>query len=488
MNPRAIGALALVFALTLPGVTTRIYATDEIQYFSYLRSLWFDRDVSFENEYRHFYEAGPGAAPGFYETHLALATETGRRINYGTIGSALLWVPFYAIADGGVILARALGSGIARDGYSHPYVAAVCYGSAFYGFCALLLSWVAAIEITGARRGSTTAAAVCVGVGTPLLFYMYVAPVFAHATSAFCVALFVVTWLRVRRTWSLSGVAWLAASGALMVMVREQDIAYIAGPALDFVIQHARAPRDAKTRGIAAVAAAAVVFGLVFVPQALAYMSLNGRLGPSRLVTRKLYWNSPHAFEILTSPEHGFFLWTPLAVLALGGLVICYVRLWSPGPRAPSPERRAPDLRATSAERTAPSPRALAVALAMMFIAQVYLLGALDSWTSAGAFGQRRFVGATVLFVIGLTALFDAVRSKPARIVGGVLVVLMVWWNLALMSAFGTGLMDRQRLELRRNAYDVFVTVPAMTPDLVYRYLFDRASFYRNRATEGSTR
>jgi hypothetical protein len=48
--------------------------------------------------------------------------------------------------------------------------------------------------------------------------------------------------------------------------------------------------------------------------------------------------------------------------------------------------------------------------------------------------------------------------------------------------------MDRQRLELHRNAYDVFVTVPAMTPHLVYRYLFDRASFYRNRATEGSTR
>ncbi len=474
MNPRAIGALALVFALTLPGVTTRIYATDEIQYFSYLRSLWFDRDVSFENEYRHFYEAGPGAAPGFYETHLALATETGRRINFGTIGSALLWLPFYAIADGGVILARALGSGIARDGYSHPYVAAVCYGSAFYGVCALLLSWVAAIEITGARRGSATAAALCVGIGTPLLFYMYIAPVFAHATSAFSVALFVVTWLRVRRTWSLSGVAWLAASGALMVMVREQDITYIAGPAVDFVIQHVRVPREAKTRGLVAVAAAAVVFGLVFVPQALAYMSLNGRLGPSRLVTRKMYWNSPHAFEILTSPEHGFFLWTPLAVLALGGLVMCCVRLW----KRPSADP----------ERRTPSARALAAALATMLVAQVYLLGALDSWTSAGAFGQRRFVGATVLFVIGLTALFDAVRSKPVQIVGGMLVVLMVWWNLALMSAFGTGLMDRQRLELRRNAYDVFVTVPAMTPELVYRYLFDRTSFYRSRATEGTTR
>jgi hypothetical protein len=40
-------------------------------------------------------------------------------------------------------------------------------------------------------------------VGTPLLFYMYVAPPMAHAPSAFAVALFVVIWLIVRPRWSL---------------------------------------------------------------------------------------------------------------------------------------------------------------------------------------------------------------------------------------------------------------------------------------------
>ncbi len=40
--------------------------------------------------------------------------------------------------------------------------------------------------------------------------------------------------------------------------------------------------------------------------------------------------------------------------------------------------------------------------------------------------------------------------------------------------------MDRQRLELSKNAYDAFVTVPSMAPGLAYRYLFDRPSFYRD--------
>ena len=33
----------LLFALSLPAVTTRIYASDEVQYFAFLRSMWFDQ-------------------------------------------------------------------------------------------------------------------------------------------------------------------------------------------------------------------------------------------------------------------------------------------------------------------------------------------------------------------------------------------------------------------------------------------------------------
>ena len=58
-------------------------------------------------------------------------------------------------------------------------------------------------------------------------------------------------------------------------------------------------------------------------------------------------------------------------------------------------------------------------------------------------------------------------------------ILLCVWWNLALIALFGTGLMNRQRLELGRNAYDAFVTIPRLAPQLAYRYLFDRQSYYR---------
>jgi hypothetical protein len=58
--------------------------------------------------------------------------------------------------------------------------------------------------------------------------------------------------------------------------------------------------------------------------------------------------------------------------------------------------------------------------------------------------------------------------------------LLCVWWNIALIALFATRQMDRKQLELGRNAYDVFVTIPRAAPHLAYRYFVNRESYYRN--------
>ncbi len=456
---RHLAALLLVagFLLSLPAVTTRIYASDEIQFYAFLRSWWFDGDVSFENEYRQFYESGVARTDLFRETFLERETATGLRLNFGTAGSALLWAPFYAAADAGVRLARGAGNPIAADGYSKPYIAAVCYGSAVYGFLALLLSGAVARRVvagTPFAAGAPVPAAVwAVWLGTPLVFYMYVAPVMSHATSAFAVALFVWLWLRVRDRWTVGGTAALGAAAALMAMVREQDAFYVVGPALDFgwtVLRHR------QWRLLRSAAAGAVSAVIVYVPQAAAYLALNGRIGPSQVTSRKMDWSSPHALDVLVSPEHGFVFWTPLVLLAAAGLVRLIAARRRPG------------------DTGGP----VAWGLAAMAVLQVYVTGAVQSWTLAGAFGQRRFVGLTVVLVAALAALAASTVPRRRRWVGA-LAVLCVWWNLGLVVQFGTGMMDRQRLEPARNAYNTFITVPQRLPGIAWRYLFARESFYR---------
>jgi hypothetical protein len=448
----------LLFAVSLPAVTARLYSSDEVQYFAYLRSLYFDRDVSFENEYRYFRDRNIAQSPGFLETFLQRETRIGRRVNYATMGAAILWTPFYAIAD---LWTRTTGAADA-NGLTQPYIRAVAYGSAFYAFLAVLLSIRAARIVLG-DRGSF-AAGLAVWLGTPLLFYMYVAPPFSHSCSAFAVALFVNVWLYVRQTWSPAGALALGACAALMAMVREQDAFLALGPAVDFVrfeVAKASAPKaPPRALGSLALAALAGLLGFIvaYTPQLLAYTALNGYPGPAEHVSRKMYWYAPHGLQVLASPSHGFFFWTPLAIAALAGLVVM------------------------TAQRADTERRAIGVTLLLMVASQVYVAGSVESWTVAGAFGQRRFVCLTTVLVIGLAALVSKLstpdRSTTARYVSAALLVLMVWWNIALIAQFATRMMDRQRLEPARNAYGAFVTLPLALPTLAWRYLFDRASFY----------
>ncbi len=476
-------ALIVVFLISLPAVTPRFYASDEIEYFAYLRSLWFDHDLSFDNEYRYFYEHGvaQGARPredgpgyygsGFHETFLEATTETGLRINFAPIGTALLWSPFFVVADVGVRLARAFGSSVPADGFSFPYIAAVTYASAFYGFLSIVLSIVAVRRIIGTWDWTFAA----VWLGTPLIFYMYVAPGFSHACSAFAVAAFVVIWLDVRREWSWSGVIALGAAAALMAMVREQDAFVASGPAVDYVIASVRmfrgGTRTMRTSVLRAVAGI-LALAVCFLPQAIAYIVLYGRLGPSPTVAQKMDWMSPHAWQLLTSTEHGFFFWTPLVVPAVAGLfclALGRVR------------------RVSIADQTGPAAWTGVLCLVMV-ASQIYVAGSLSTWMAANSFGQRRLVGLTVFLVVGLASLLQSVSSTWIRRGFSALVLVCVWWNLGLIAQFGTGLMNRDRLQLSRNVYDNFVTIPRSMPRLAYRYIFDRRSFYQTGARQQDVR
>ena len=378
-----------------------------------------------------------------------LQTETGLRINFATIGPAILWMPFYAIADGTVRVMRVGGSSVAADGYSRPYLTAIAFGSAFLGFLAVCLSISAARRVLG--RGFLSGLAVW--FGTPLLFYMYLAPGMAHACSAFAVALFVTVWLKVRGHWSGGGLISLGAAAALMTMVREQDVFFIVGPAVDYIWSFVGAlsagDRDRASELIRRLVVGTAMAIICYLPQVAAYLTLNGRIGPSPYVEDKMAWLSPYAASVLLSTEHGLLAWSPLVVAGLPG---------------------------TSFREL----RRVGLCLFLMFAAQVYISGSLDSWTVAGAFGQRRFVGVTIILVIGLATLIKVTAEHWSRVMTFALVMVCIWWNLGLMVQFGAGLMDRQRLELTHNAYTTFVVVPKVIPVMAYRYLFDRTSFYQD--------
>lgn len=445
MNAHKI--LVLVFLLTLPLVTTRIRGADEIEYFSHLRSLAFDSDLEFGNEYEHFYRRDPTGLAGFKSTFLdRREPATHAHINFAPMGSAILWSPFYLVAHVVVLVARALGSEVLADGFSRPYVAAACYASAFYAFLGLLLTFDTLTRRAGFPPRAAFLSVLGVWFASPLLYYMTVAPAFAHGSSFFAVSLVVALSLRAyergrpsRGDWAVCG-----AAAGLCALVREQDGLVIALP-LGLL-----ALRAWKDRSFVAALGTAIAVGcaafVVFVPQLVAYKAINGTFGPSSLVARKMSYGSPHFFEVLFDPAHGFFFWAPLAILAVWGLVTL---AW---------KRRL----------------AWVAVLIAALLLQVWINGAVESWTQAGAFGARRFVSTLPVLAFGLAMVFSEWLARGLRVVAALVLVFFTWWNVSLMVQFALRLMDRQGLEWPRVAVNQVTEVPPRLARTAWLFLSDR--------------
>ena len=74
-----------------------------------------------------------------------------------------------------------------------------------------------------------------------------------------------------------------------------------------------------------------------------------------------------------------------------------------------------------------------------MVALQIYISGSVESWTVAGAFGQRRFVALTILLVSVSRRCRRAAATSARGRRDRLTVARCVWWNLALMAEFGPG-------------------------------------------------
>lgn len=463
-HDRALMALLALFVVVAPFVTHRIYASDEIEYFSYTHSLFFDQDLDFSNQYLHWYELDKTKFKAIY-TDLYLKKEplTNLPINVAPIGTGLLWLPSFALAHVYVLVSGALGSHVAADGFSDPYITAVCLTSYLFACIGLLLCYSLTKRMFG--RGLSALAVATMWLATPLVFYTVVAPPWSHATSLLTVTLFLWYWVRTRWTEetqhvrSLKQWAVLGALGGLVMLVREQDALFLVVPAVEVagrLITLLRGNRVVDRRALLRPGLGLVLMGLaaaiVFIPQLITYRVITGRFSPSKVVTGKFNLSAPNALNVLFSPEHGLIPWTPIVLVALGGLAL----LW----------RR---------------DRVMVVAFVLALVLQVYIAGSFLTWQSAGSFGQRRFINSTAIFVIGVAALLSWLLAKglPRWALGG-LAAVFVLWNGGLLIQYALWCSSQRQALDWASLVGEQLKIPGKAAGLVWQYITNRSAFYRN--------
>ena len=123
-------------------VSPTIVRGDGVGYYAYLRSLVFDHDVDFSNEYSYFASILPENSQPLTTSFLyGPKTAAGYPHNPWPVGPAILWSPFFLVGHLTAKLAGGLGLPVALDGYSLPYQLGIAIGSAVYAFVGLMLMY-----------------------------------------------------------------------------------------------------------------------------------------------------------------------------------------------------------------------------------------------------------------------------------------------------------------------------------------------------------
>jgi hypothetical protein len=358
-------AFALAYlagVLVFPSGSGRIINGDAIQYFAYLQSAVVDGDLDFSNDYRQLYRT---ADP---ETNVWLRSRTpaGRVPNMMSVGPAILWSPFY------VATRLVLGTGAAEERAQAVLHASVGVAGIFY---AMIGAWLTfrACTLLFLQRAALWATFV-VWLGGPALYYSSVSPTYSHATSLFAVSLFVYVWLRTLGAPGYGRMVLLGALAGLVALVRWQDVIVLLLPVVEAigVVRRRQASVAAAAIGLLLVCLAAA---LVFTPQLLAWQAIYGAPLLMPQGAGFMVWTSPAVLGVLFSLKRGLFSWTPALLPAVAGLPLLIRR-----------------------------DRLAGWATVVVLSASVYVNAAVRDWWAGEAFGARRFIGDSVFFALGLSA------------------------------------------------------------------------------------
>jgi hypothetical protein len=453
---RREAALCAALLATLPLVNPYLRGEGN-GYYAYVRSLVLDHDLRFDDEYRR-------GDPGFVSQSFRKADgqpwppmvmPAGYLRNQWSVGPSLLWLPSFVQAHLAVLFLRELGGDVPADGYSLPYRAACALATAGYAFLGLFLAYRAAARLTAPTPALLATVALWLASSLPV--YVYFLPFYSHALASFGVSVFLWYWITRRpfgrtRQWMawglLGGLVWQLEPLAGLVLV---------AAAVEWLASF-------RSMGPSRGAASAIAFAAAALLAAAPQLVIKSIIHGSALRTGSLnryFWDAPRLLDVGFAAEHGLFLWTPILLLSVIGLVLLC--------------RREP---------------VAGMGLLAAFACTYYVVSCYEAWHGISSFGNRFFVCLTPAFIVGAAAALQAAHGlvasrRPAAGAWAALalpVAVLAAWNAGLIFQWGTNMVPRQGpVDFAVVARNQATAVPGRIAALAVRYVAARQQTMREQ-------
>jgi hypothetical protein len=313
-TPWIIVAVYLLFFLALRSPERswdRIINSDGKGYYAYLPAIFIYHDLQFNFVEQYEYQYYPLNRSVFKEFRQPAGD---RVVNKYFPGLAILWLPFFFFGH-----LMAWLEIFPRDGYSLPYQYAILL-SAFW-FLYLGAKWLMKLlKSFGAGDREASLLTLLITLGTNLLFYVVIEPSMTHVYSFALINGFM---LAVHRLFHQFDGKWLfraVLAFTLIFLIRPTNgmilmtIPFLAGNT-ETMKRALSNIAGAKIPLIKAVLISLVLFGI---PLIIWYIQ-TGKPLVYTYGEERLNFLQPHILSILFSYNRGWFVFTPIALVALAG-------------------------------------------------------------------------------------------------------------------------------------------------------------------------
>lgn len=346
----------------------KISGIDSVCYYDTAHSILFDGDLDLTNEFKN---AAP--APNDWT---GIQPKTGLPGNPFPIGFSILQVPFlYA----GVLFDSYING--QSDGYSKICVTFYLIGVIFYlcvGMACLyrLLKEIGNyLDIPESKNGWSSLLAVFILWPSTSLAYYTFSPM-SHVTSFTAVCAFLLVWWLNRD--NVSNIGWLGVGffAGLSVLCAWQNIIFIIVPIVYGVLNYRFSSRGSDENAgswLFSRITCFAIFFLMLLPQILQWKYIYGTYFLIPQGGDFLQFPPKHIINVLLSSHHGFFIWTPIVLIGIAGLIYGI-------------KRKA----------------AVYVPLTACLVLQIIIVGSVTLWYGPDSFGMRRLIPSLPLIAIGL--------------------------------------------------------------------------------------
>jgi hypothetical protein len=320
-------------------------------------------------------------------------TGEGKMVNKYFCGTAIAQSPFFLLAH-----AFSFINNSDPDGYSRIYMLFITLAAIFYLFIGLIFM-NELLKLYGIRDNFRSITLVALLFGTNLFFYSVCEMGMSHIYSFAFIAMFCYF---IKKTFIHSEGKYLFISMCLLgliFLIRPANLMILfAIPFLAGSIYSILKGIEFLKKNMAWFIFGLIAMGLIMSIQLIIYKISTGNFWVDSYPGEDFHFSDPHFMSILFSYKKGLFLYTPLYLVALGGMYMLY-------------KKRKFEF----------------FTFIFFFVVLTYVLSSWWNWWYGGSFSSRVYVEYLPLFGILLAILLQEVSKKIRnRVLVPVIIVMIV--------------------------------------------------------------